>query len=350
MEFDAVLHAGRAVRRPWPRATGPTAPSIDELDACVAACPDKLALTAVQARKRHQVTRFTYRELAAMADRVAVGLAKLGVGQQRRGGLPVAQLVAVHRGLPGLFAHRCGDEPADAHLPRARAVLHAPARRGQGADRAQGVPGFRPRTDGHGAASPACRDLQHIVVVNGTGANSYEALLSESGLGERARRAREILTRHRPGPDDVTQLIYTSGTTGEPKGVMHTANTVMANIVPYAQRLQLDAEDVVLMASPMAHQTGFMYGLIMPILLKASAVIYDTWEPLKAIELIRAEGCSFTMASTPVPDRPGQERGRVGQGRAHAQDLPVRRRAHPRSAGRAGARRCSAPRSCRPGA
>jgi cyclohexanecarboxylate-CoA ligase len=73
----------------------------------------------------------------------------------------------------------------------------------------------------------------------------------------------------------------------------------MANIVPYAQRLQLDAEDVVLMASPMAHQTGFMYGLIMPILLKASAVILDVWEPLKAIDLIRAEGCSFTMASTP---------------------------------------------------
>ena len=35
------------------------------------------------------------------------------------------------------------------------------------------------------------------------------------------------------------------------------------------------------------------------LLLKASAVIYDVWEPLKAIDLIRAEGCSFTMASTP---------------------------------------------------
>jgi hypothetical protein len=32
---------------------------------------------------------------------------------------------------------------------------------------------------------------------------------------------------------------------------MHSANTVMANIIPYAARLQLDAEDVVLMASPM---------------------------------------------------------------------------------------------------
>ena len=94
-------------------------------------------------------------------------------------------------------------------------------------------------------------------------------------------------------------MIYTSGTTGEPKGVMHTANTVMANIIPYAERLHLGASDVVLMASPMAHQTGFMYGLMMPIMLKASAVLLDIWEPLKAIDLIRAEGATFTMASTP---------------------------------------------------
>ena len=45
---------------------------------------------------------------------------------------------------------------------------------------------------------------------------------------------------------------------------MHSANTLMANIVPYAERLHLGADDVVLMASPMAHQTGFMYGLMMP--------------------------------------------------------------------------------------
>ena len=80
---------------------------------------------------------------------------------------------------------------------------------------------------------------------------------------------------------------------------MHSANTVMANIVPYAERLHLNQDDVVLMASPMAHQTGFMYGLMMPIMLRASAVLLDVWEPKKAVELIREHGVSFTMASTP---------------------------------------------------
>src|SRR5262249_44806361 len=43
----------------------------------------------------------------------------------------------------------------------------------------------------------------------------------------------------------------------------------------------------------------FMYGLMMPIVLRASVVLQDIWEPKKAVELIRAEHVSFTMASTP---------------------------------------------------
>jgi len=74
---------------------------------------------------------------------------------------------------------------------------------------------------------------------------------------------------------------------------------LMANIIPYARRLRLGADDVVLMASPMAHQTGFMYGLLMPIMLRASVVLQDTWEPKQAIALVRQEGATFTMASTP---------------------------------------------------
>lgn len=295
MEFDAVLIPARraqAVARGfWPDRT-----INDELDACVAACPDKLALTAVQAESG-TTTRFTYRELAAMADRVAVGLSKLGVVKNDIVAcqlpnwwqftvvyLACSRIGAVMNPLMHIFRER----ELSFMLQHGEAKVLIVPKVFRGFDYEQMVTALQP-------SLPA---LQHIVVVGGSGANSFEALLSVPAW-ENEPDAREILTRLRPGPDNVTQVIYTSGTTGEPKGVMHTANTVMANIIPYAQRLQLDAEDVVLMASPMAHQTGFMYGLIMPILLKASAVILDIWEPLKAIDLIRAEQCSFTMASTP---------------------------------------------------
>jgi cyclohexanecarboxylate-CoA ligase len=295
MEFDPVLIAPRRAQSVaqgfWHDRT-----INDDLDACVAACPDKLALTAVRAESG-AITRFTYRELAAMADRVAVGLARLGVGQSDVVAcqlpnwwqftvtyLACSRIGAVMNPLMHIFRER----ELSFMLKHGEAKVLIVPKQFRGFDFEQMVT----------ALQPSLPELKHLVVVDGSGANSFEALLSGPAW-ENEADAQDILARHRPGPDDVTQLIYTSGTTGEPKGVMHTANTTMANIIPYAQRLQLDAEDVVVMASPMAHQTGFMYGLMMPIMLKASAVVLDVWEPLKAVNLIRTEGVTFTMASTP---------------------------------------------------
>jgi cyclohexanecarboxylate-CoA ligase len=150
------------------------------------------------------------------------------------------------------------------------------------------------------ALQPQLPTLTRVVVVDGrgTGADDFDALLTTPAW-EREADAADILTGHRPGPDDIAQLIYTSGTTGEPKGVMHSANTLLANILPYAQRMRLTGDDVILMASPMAHQTGFMYGLMMPIELQAPAVLLDVWNPACAARIIRDEKASFTMASTP---------------------------------------------------
>ena len=295
MEFDAVLIAPRRAQSVaqgfWHNRT-----INDDLDACVANCPDKLALTAVQAESG-TVTRFTYRELAAMADRVAVGLARLGVGRNDIVAcqlpnwwqftvtyLACSRIGAVMNPLMHIFRER----ELSFMLKHGEAKVLIVPKLFRGFDYEAMVT----------ALQPSLPDLQHIVVVNGEGNNSFEALLSGPAW-ELSGEADAILSTDRPGPDDVTQLIYTSGTTGEPKGVMHTANTVMANIIPYAQRLHLGERDVVLMASPMAHQTGFMYGLMMPIMLKASAVLLDIWEPLKAIDLIRTESATFTMASTP---------------------------------------------------
>ncbi|WP_367604124.1 AMP-binding protein [Teichococcus rhizosphaerae] len=103
----------------------------------------------------------------------------------------------------------------------------------------------------------------------------------------------------RPAADDVVQILFTSGTTGEPKGVMHTSNTLFSNVRGYIGRIGLGAADVLMMSSPMAHQTGFMYGLMAPILLGAKVVLQDIWQPEEAADLIEAEGVTFTMASTP---------------------------------------------------
>jgi cyclohexanecarboxylate-CoA ligase len=295
MDFDAVLLPARRARMVaggfWHERT-----INDAMDECVAAFPEKPALTATRLEDG-ETRRFTYRELSAMADRIAVGLARLGVGrndvvacqlpnwwQFTLTYLACSRIGAVMNPLMHIFRER----ELGFMLKHGEAkVLIVPKR----------FRGFDHETMAEGLM-PSLPSLRHLVVVDGAGVNSFDALLSGPPW-EDEPGAREILARARPGADDVTQLIYTSGTTGEPKGVMHSANSLMANIVPYAERLGLGADDVVLMASPMAHQTGFMYGLMMPILLKARVVLQDVWEPQRALALIREGSVTFTMASTP---------------------------------------------------
>jgi cyclohexanecarboxylate-CoA ligase len=299
MEFDAVLigprRAREDARRWWPQRT-----INDELDACVAECPAKVALTAVRIEDGH-TTRYTYAELARMANRIAVGLTRLGVasGDVVSMQLPnswhftllylaCSRIGAVLNPLMPIFRER---ELAFMLNHSGSKVMIVP-KHFRGFDYEAMLSALKPRL-------PA---LRHLVVVGASDAgepapHSFEALLSGPHW-EDASDAETILTRHRPGPDDVTQLLYTSGTTGEPKGVMHTANTLFSNILPYAQAMRLSRDDIVLMASPMAHQTGFMYGLMMPIALRASAVLQDVWQPEAALALIEKERATFTMAST----------------------------------------------------
>jgi len=295
MDFDAILipprRAAMVAAGRWPDRT-----INDYLDECLRDCPDKLALTALSI-DRDQTRRFTYREVATLADRIAVGLSRLGVGRNDVVScqlpnwweftlvyLACSRIGAVMNPLMHIFRER----ELSFMLAHGRSKVAIVPKRFRGFDFEEMLRGLQ----------PSLPDLAHVLAVGGQGPDSFEARLT-GPQWEREPDARAILTGSRPGPDDVTQMIYTSGTTGEPKGVMHSANTVMSNILPYAERMRLSGEDVVLMASPLAHQTGFLYGLMMPVVLQATAVLQDIWDPGRAVDLIREEGATFTMASTP---------------------------------------------------
>ncbi len=294
MQFDAILFPPRRAamieKGFWQDRT-----INDDLDACVRDRPDQEALTAISL-ERGEVKRLTYRELGELTDRLAIGLSALGVERNDvvSAQLPnwweftliylaCARIGAVFNPLMPIFRER----ELSFMLKHGESKVMIVPKRFRWHDFERMVEGLR----------PSLPDLRHVLVIGGSGGNDFGTLLS--GKHGAVPDAKDILTRHRPAPDDVTQLIYTSGTTGEPKGVMHSSNSMMANIFAYAERLRLGTDDVILMASPMAHQTGFMYGLMMPIMLGARAVLQDVWDPRKAVETIRAEGATFTMASTP---------------------------------------------------
>ncbi|VVD59259.1 Short-chain-fatty-acid--CoA ligase [Pandoraea eparura] len=296
MEFDAVLLPPRrehsVARGWWPERT-----INDALDAALAAWPDKVALTAVSTATG-QTTSLTYAALADAAERLALGLLRRGVGRgdvvacQLPNGWPFAvtylacaRIGAVLNPLMHIFRER----ELSFMLRHGEAKVFLVPKQFRGFD--------------HAAMARALQRelaaLRHVIVVGEAATQeSFDAvLMAGEPAATDAERAQMQASRARP--DDVMQLMYTSGTTGEPKGVMHSANTTFSNIEAYAQRMRLGRDDVILMGSPLAHQTGFMYGLMMPIVLGASAVMLDVWDPATAVGLIQAHGVTFTMASTP---------------------------------------------------
>ena len=262
---------------------------LDHLDRAVARFPDKTAIVAVPSESGQEV-RLSYREIDRLSDILAARLAELGVG---RGDVVSFQLPnwwqfsvlhlaclkagAVSNPLMIIFRERelrFMLKLADTKV----FVVPASFRNFDYARMAENIRGDLPA-------------LKHVFVVGGKGDAAFETLLS----GEAEAPPRE----RRPSPDDVIQLLYTSGTTGEPKGVMHTSNTMLSNLVPFAERLHLGAEDVIHMPSPLAHQLGFMYGLVMPVMLGATAVLQDIFDPKEMARQITGEGVTFTMGATP---------------------------------------------------
>jgi cyclohexanecarboxylate-CoA ligase len=257
---------------------------------------DCRALTSYQAGEDSPVS-FTYAELDTVVTRMAAGMAALGV---EKGGvvscqlpncwqmtallLACARLGAVFNPLMPIFRER----ELRFMLDHARSHLLIVPQRFRGFDYAGMVEGLR-------AELP---ELRHVLVIGGDGDNSFEQQLLNQEWETRCDTQSLFAQRH-PHADDIVQLLFTSGTTGEPKGVLHTSSTLLNNVSPYAERLALGRDDIIFMASPMAHQTGFLYGMLMPIYLGASAVLQDVWDARTALKIIAAERPTFTMASTP---------------------------------------------------
>ena len=135
--------------------------------------------------------------------------------------------------------------------------------------------------------------LKHVFLVGGQGEHSFEGCLLRGAHDEAPASGAGL------GPNDIVQLLYTSGTTGEPKGAMHTSNTLIGTTLTFMERMQLGSDDVVFMPSPLAHQIGFEYGMLVSILAGAPLVLMDVWNADRAVALMEEHRTTFTFAATP---------------------------------------------------
>lgn len=297
-----------AIRGPAMRAQGfwRDETLLHHLARAVARSPDKTAIVACRSDLGSE-TRLTYAEIDDLSNRLAAALRAHGIG---RGDvvsfqlpnwwefsilhLACLKLGAISNPLMVIFRER-----------ELRFML------GLAESKILVVPASFRGFDYAAMAANLREDLPklaHVFVVGRNGADGFARLLEHSAP------ASPFTPADGPGPDEVIQLLYTSGTTGEPKGVMHSSNTMLSNLEYFAARLGLGVDDVIHMPSPLAHQLGFMYGIVLPIMLGGTAILQDIFSAPEMARQIRDEGATFTMGATPFLNDLTEHVAASGQG------------------------------------
>lgn len=285
--IDAMINAGH-----WKNLT-----LLDHFDQHVSKTPEKPAVVCY-CQETGEKRELTYKQLAQNVNRIAIGLTKLGVevGDVISCQLPnrweflALYLASIKVGaafnpLMPIFRHR--EVSYMMGFAEAKVVVVATTFRGFN---------YLQMMQEVQSELPCLKHILAIGDVNTPG--SFEEKLLIPTLEEEID-ADTILKPRRLTPNSVTQLLYTSGTTGDPKAVMHTSNSLLAGTKNFVDRYSLSAADNILMSSPLAHQTGFLVGVLIPMYLGTKVVYQDVWDADKAVQIIRDDRIHFTMASTP---------------------------------------------------
>jgi acyl-CoA synthetase (AMP-forming)/AMP-acid ligase II len=264
--------------------------------------PDKIAIT-------NQHGGISYAHLIAAADAFAEDLGRRGLwaGQRVAAWLPsrietaIIVLACSREGFvccPSLHRNHTVEEVI-ALLRKVRAAALV-VQTGYGAD-----------ADHHDIADRA-RTLQHLRAI-------YR--LPPSGAGELEELSRVLLTDgKRPplaptaSPDRIVYLAFTSGTTGEPKGVLHSDNTLLANARSLAADWNIGTRSVVYSLSPLSHNLGFG-ALVMTLAVGGQLVVNDLPRGQSLVDRLNEVGATFLFGvPTHAIDLLRELRARTGAG------------------------------------
>jgi acyl-CoA synthetase (AMP-forming)/AMP-acid ligase II len=144
--------------------------------------------------------------------------------------------------------------------------------------------------------------------------------LPPPGTGELEELSRVLLTDgKRPSPatsspDRIVYLAFTSGTTGEPKGVLHSDNTLLANARSLAEDWNIGTQSVVYSLSPLSHNLGFG-ALVMTLAVGGQLVVNDLLRDQSLVDRLNEVGATFLFGvPTHAIDLLRELRARKGAG------------------------------------
>ncbi len=115
----------------------------------------------------------------------------------------------------------------------------------------------------------------------------------------RPRRAESAIEPAARQSDDVAWLAFTSGTTGSAKGAVHTEETLDSMVRSVVERHEIGPADVVVVAAPIGHAIGFVYGVQLAVRAGCAMAIVPHWDAASFGQLVSAAGGTFVAAPTP---------------------------------------------------
>jgi acyl-CoA synthetase (AMP-forming)/AMP-acid ligase II len=132
-----------------------------------------------------------------------------------------------------------------------------------------------------------------------------DALIAESGSGiyslDSVRTDEvpaDVELPPQQSPDDPFVVVYTSGTTSRPKGCVHTFNTYCSGARSLTKAFGYSESDVQFGPSPIAHTTGLVTSVLLPLLNGASTHLMAEWEPERGLAEIAQFRCSQAVTAT----------------------------------------------------
>jgi len=268
----------------------------ENLDRAVSRFPDRPALVDVPAGRR-----WSYAELAADVDALALGLLAAGVSVGDRVGIWApnrAEWVLTQYATAKIGAVLVNINPAyrtselEFVLNQSGARLLVAAQRLKTSDYAAMIDEVRPR----------CAALEQVVLL-GTG--EWDALLE---TGRRADPA--ALAAIELSADDPINIQYTSGTTGFPKGATLSHHNILNNGYFVGELCHYTHEDKICIPVPFYHCFGMVMGNLAATSHGAAMVIpAPSFDPVATLEAVQAERCTslygvptMFIAELSVPD------------------------------------------------
>jgi len=252
------------------------------------------ACTLIQARARpgnfairDGKHRLTYASLVAAADTLAARLHEAGVLAGQRVGLWTSS--RVETAIVWLACSRNGYVCCPSlHRDHTVADVHALMQR----VRAAAFIGER----GWGADA----DRHDIFERVGT-LDSVKLTIALGRVGDDARAGDDDLinapaarshTDASNDPDHVVYLAFTSGTTGEPKGVMHSDNTLLSNARAIAADWRFGPDSVLYTMSPLSHNLG-AGAMISALATGGELVVHDLPRGASLVDRLTEVGATF---------------------------------------------------------